>query len=305
MIAFQWFPVYFAPDLTEDLMRILVTGGNGLTGRYIVSRLARDHEVEVLDRRAIERPGIRTHQADILDLGALKSLTRGFETVVHCAAIPNPLEHPPEQVYSTNTVGTFNVLEASAANNVRRVVFMSSESVLGFAFSGGAVEPEYLPVDEDHPLRPVDAYGLSKSAGESLCAAYARRGALETVCLRPSWIWVPEEAELRRYRELIFHPEAWRQTLWAYVHVLDLAEAVVGALQSPLDSGHATCFVGAAENWTGRDSRDLAREFFPRARILDAARSGPYSLVSLRGAERLLGYRPRYSMHDLPGFEHP
>lgn len=284
-------------------MKILVTGGNGLTGRYIVSRLARDHQVEVLDHRVIDRPTVPAHQADILDLGALRGLTRGCEAVVHCAAIPHPLDHPAEQVYGTNTVGTFNVLEASASNNVRRVVFMSSESVLGFAFSGGTVEPEYLPVDEEHPLRPIDAYGLSKSAGESLCAAYARRQALETVCLRPSWIWVPEEAELRRYRELLAHPEAWRQTLWAYVHVLDVAEAVAAALDCPLDSGHGTCFVGATENWTGRDTRDLAREFFPRVRVLDPARMGPYSLVSLRGAERLLGYRPRYSLHDLPGFE--
>lgn len=286
-------------------MKILVTGGNGLTGRYIVSRLARDHQVEVLDHRVIDRPDIPTHEADILDLGALKHLTRGCEAVVHCAAIPHPLEHPPEKVYGTNTVGTFNVLEASAENKVRRVVFMSSESVLGFAFSGGAVEPEYLPVDEDHPMRPVDAYGLSKSAGESLCAAYARRGALETLCLRPSWIWVPEAAELRRYRELLDHPGEWRQTLWAYVHVLDLAEAVASALECPITPGHATCFVGAAENWTGRDSRDLAREFFPRARLLDPGRPGPYSLVSLRGAERLLGYRPRYSLYDLPGLERP
>ena len=284
-------------------MKILVTGGNGLTGRYIVRRLARDHQVEVLDLRLIEGSTVLAHQADILDLGALKRLTRGCEAVVHCAAIPHPLDHPAEQVYGTNTVGTFNVLEASASNNVRRVVFMSSESVLGIAFSNGAVEPEYLPVDEEHPLRPIDAYGLSKSAGESLCVAYARRHALETVCLRPSWIWVPEEPELRRYRELLAHPEAWPQTLWAYVHVFDVAEAVASALDCPLESGHGTSFVGASENWTGRDTKDLAREFFPRARVLDPARPGPYSLVSLRGAERLLGYRPRYSLHDLPGFE--
>ena len=285
-------------------MKILVTGGNGLTGRYIVSRLAQDHHVEVVDHRVIEHSGVVTHQADVLDIGALRSLTAGCEAVVHLAAIPHPLENPAEDVFRTNTMGTFNVLEASALSGVQRVVFMSSESVLGFAFSNGAVEPEYLPVDERHPLRPVDPYGLSKSVGESLCAAYASRGTLTTVCLRPPWIWVPEEGELQRYRELLGHADSWPQTLWAYVHVLDVAEAVANALTGRFPSGfHGTCFLGAAQNWTGRESRELAQKFFPRARLVDPSRSGPYSLLSLQAAEDLIGFRPRYTFHDLPGLK--
>jgi UDP-glucose 4-epimerase len=285
-------------------MKVLVTGGNGLTGRYIVRRLAQEHQVEVLDHRVIEQAGVVTHQADVLDLPRVKALMEGCEAVVHLAAIPHPLENPPEEVFRTNVMGTFNVLEASASNGVGRLVFMSSESVLGFAFSSGAVKPEYLPIDEGHPLRPIDPYGLSKGVGESLCAAYSRRSSMTTICLRPPWIWVPEEAEVRIYRELLRHPEAWPQTLWAYVHVWDVAEAVASAVGRPLPAGLCgTCFLGAAENWTGRESRELAREFYPRARLAEPARTGPYSLLSLERARELIAYQPTYSLRDLPGLE--
>jgi nucleoside-diphosphate-sugar epimerase len=280
-------------------MKILVTGGNGLTGRYIVNRLAREHQVEVFDHRVIDRSNIPTHKGDVLDIQALKTCARDVEAVVHLAAIPHPLDDPPERVFTTNTVGTFNVLEASASNGVGRVVFMSSESALGFAFSNGKVTPEYLPVDELHVLRPVDPYALSKSAGESLCESYSRRGAMTTICLRPPWIWVPEEGELRRYRELVNQFALWPQTLWAYVHVLDVAEAVAAAVSKPIPSHHDVCFICAAENWTGKDSRELIQRFFPLARLVDPERAGPYSLISWKQAEKLLGYRPRYSLRDI------
>jgi len=287
-------------------MKILVTGGNGLTGRYIVDRLAQEHLVEVLDHRPLERPGILTHQGDVLDLGALKSLTADCGAVVHLAAIPHPLENPPEEVFHTNTMGTFNVLEAASHSGVPRLVFMSSESVLGVAFSNGLVKPEYLPVDEHHPLRPVDPYGISKLLGESLCESYSRRGRLTTVCLRPPWIWVPEEREILRYRELIDAPHSWAQTLWAYVHVFDVAEAVANAVTREFPAGFCgSCFLSAAHNWTGLATRELAERFYPRARLTDPARQGPYSLLASHEAEKIIGFRPRYSYRDLLGLDRP
>ena len=202
-------------------------------------------------------------------------------------------------------MGSFNVLEAAAWNRVGRVIFMSSESVLGFAFSGGKIRPEYFPVDEHHPLRPLDPYGVSKMCGESMCEAFARRGTLTTLCLRPPWIWVPEESEIRKYRDLLERPEAWPQTLWAYVHVADVAEAVASALVREFAPGSShTCFLSARENWTGQDWRELARRYYPGTRILEPERAGPYSLLSHQQASTLLGFQPRYSLHDLPGLEH-
>lgn len=280
-------------------MKVLVTGGSGLVGRFIVEELSAAHEVHVLDKIPPAAQPARFHQTDILDLAAVKRVVRDYEAVVHLAGIPHPLNDPAETVFRVNTLGTFNILESCAASGIPRVVFLSSESTLGFAFSTTRMWPLVVPIDEHHPLRPQDPYGLSKVACELLCAGFSRRTGLQSICLRPPWIWCPVESELARYRELVREYPKWSKNLWAWVHVHDVARAVIMALELNPGLRHEVMFICAEHNWTGHDSRELLQEFFPETREIPESFHGPQSLISFAKAGRILGYRPAHDTSSL------
>jgi len=211
-------------------VKVLITGSSGLIGRFIVDALSTTYAVTLLDVRAPHRKDLPFLQVDLLQAEDVKNTIRGFDAVVHLAGIPHPLERPPEEVFKVNTLGTLNVLESCAANGIPRFILMSSESTLGLAFSSVRMWPEYVPIDEAHPARPQDAYGLSKLTAELLCRAFTGRSGIRTICLRAPWVWVPEHNEIDRYRELVHDYEKWSKSLWAFLHVLDLAHAVELAL---------------------------------------------------------------------------
>lgn len=286
------------------MMKIAVTGGSGLVGQCVVADLQVDYDVVVIDRKPLPlaTDAAEWRPVDIMNLPALTKALNGSEAVVHLAAIPLPLHEPPPVVFGVNAGGTFNVLEACQQLGIKRLVCISSESVLGFAFQHVRQWPLYLPIDEDHPLRPQDAYGLSKLTAELLCAGFSRRGVIQTVCLRPPWIWVPCDAEVARYRELISNYQEWPQTLWAFIHVQDLIQAIRQALGVDLAERHGCFYVNAARNWTGADSRDLARRFFPETRVMADDWQGSASFISNASASQHLGFRPQFGVDDLPLF---
>jgi nucleoside-diphosphate-sugar epimerase len=280
-------------------MKVLVTGGSGLVGRSVVADLSRDHQVDVLDLKNPAGGHSNFHRANMLSLSALTRVVRDYDAVVHLAGIPHPLNDPPEKVFQVNTVGTFNVLEACALGGIPKLIFMSSESTLGFAFSKTRMWPEYLPIDEEHPLRPQDPYGLSKVSGEMLCAAYQRTYGMETIALRAPWIWVEEPAEIETYRRLVREPERWAKNLWAYIHVRDVAQAIRGAIAAAPFGRHEAFFVCADDQWTDLPSRALVAEFYPEVRLPVDALPGRRALISTSKAASLLRFRPECSRDDL------
>jgi nucleoside-diphosphate-sugar epimerase len=280
-------------------VKILVTGGSGLVGKYVVEDLSQSHTVEVLDLKNPRGSHNLFHRANILSLSTLIKIIRGYDVVVHLAGIPHPLDEPPEKVFQVNTVGTFNVLEACALNGVPKVVLMSSESTLGFAFSITRMWPEYVPIDENHPLRPQDPYGLSKVSSELLCAAYTRTYGIQTVCLRPPWVWVQDKKEVERYKQLINDYPKWYKNLWAYVHVLDLVQAVRLSIESTELSFHDSFFITADDNWTGKESRSLLKEFYPETTKIDENFMGTSSLITSAKAKEVLKYKPKFAVKDI------
>jgi UDP-glucose 4-epimerase len=280
-------------------MRILVTGGSGLIGRYVIDELTRSHDVENLDRRKPHRTDIPFHEVDLLDAAQAGSRIRGYDAVVHLAGIPHPLNDPAERVFRTNTLGTFNVLEACAANGIRKVVFMSSESVLGFAFSTTRMWPEYLQIDERHPQRPQDPYGLSKVCCEQLCQGFSRRTGMQTICLRPPWVWVPEPDEIKMYRQLRSEYQKWHKNVWAYIHVFDLAKAVRQCVEATNLPDHDAFFVCASDNWTDAESRSLAMEYYPETKEILPGFTGNCSFISTTKARKSFGFSPGYSWRDI------
>jgi len=281
-------------------MRILVTGGSGLVGRYVVKALQADHDVEILDLKQPAVGDVPFHSIDLLDAAALKQMVREFDVVVHLAGIPHPLNDPADVVFRTNTLGTFNVLEACAANDIRKFIFISSESVLGFAFSTTRIWPLTLPIDEHHPLRPQDPYGLSKVTCEQICSGFTRRTGIQTICLRPPWIWAPEPKEVAFYRQLRAEYPNWFKNLWAYIHVFDVAAAVRTCLERKDLPLHDSLFICARENWTDQESRRLANQFYPETTQLAEDFTGSASFISTKKAKNLIGFEPKYSWRDLP-----
>lgn len=273
-------------------MRVVVTGGSGLAGRAVVEHLvARGYTVTNLDLG----PGddqAPFRRVDLGDLGQVFGGLRGAEAVVHFGAIPRPTFDVPEVVFRTNVMSTFNVLEAASALGIQRVVVASSVSVLGFPFNERPLAPEYVPIDEAHPLLPQDAYALSKQTGEALAAGFARRGQLSVVSLRLAWIHTPATFAAQ-VQPLWADPAAGAPNLWSYIDARDVAEAVRLALEAEID-GHEACFVAAPDSFMPAPSRELVTAHYPST-VMGEAFGNNDSLLNSAKAERLLGFRAMHS----------
>src|SRR3954468_687994 len=175
-------------------MRILVTGARGKVGRATVTAAqAAGHDVTALDLPppVFERPepGAPLYmQADLTDAGSAYAVARDNDAIIHAAAIPEPTRTPPHVVFHNNLMGVFNLLEAAVRFGVPRFVNVSSETVPGFFFPERPFLPDYVPVDEEHPIRPQDPYALAKRFGEELCDAAVRRSDVRCISIRPSWV---------------------------------------------------------------------------------------------------------------------
>ncbi len=171
-------------------MRVLVTGGNGAVGKAAVARLARSgFSVKVIGRSSgIEIPGADYEACDINDYPHLRAMVRGFEAIVHLAAVPNPSAVSSEQVFLANVQGTFNVYKAAEEEGIRRVVQASSINALGVFYGRKPAPVQYLPVDEEHPCVSTDVYSLSKHVIEDIGDYYWRRSGISGVALRLPWV---------------------------------------------------------------------------------------------------------------------
>ena len=164
--------------------RVLVTGGSGQLGAFVVAKLMDHCRVSVLDLKppTVDVPFFK---ANILDRQAVAAAIAGHDAVVQLAALDAAIDATELQFFETNVQGLWNVLEASEAAGVRRTVVCSSVAAVNVSLEN---PPRYLPVDVDHPVAPVTAYGLSKQTGELVARCFARRGPMEVRCLRPTLV---------------------------------------------------------------------------------------------------------------------
>ena len=275
-------------------MKILVTGGQGKVGRFVVQELVNSaDEVTVFDRvPGPERGAIRYLVGDIQDLGQVMEAMHGAEAVIHLAAIHNPNIATTTVTYQTNVVGTFNVHHAAFRLGIKRVVSASSNAVVGWSYSDNFV-PDYLPVDEDHPLRPEDAYGLSKEIGETIARSYALKG-LETVSLRPSGVVTPEELEAIKQtggRK----PSGFQA--YSYIDARDLALAFRLAVAQPLP-GATVMFVVADDSTIAEPLCELYPRIKPSIGDKAIKLTGSRAAYANARAKKLLGWKPVYSWRN-------
>jgi nucleoside-diphosphate-sugar epimerase len=183
---------------------VLITGGAGFIGSHLATALhVLGAKVTVLDDlsgggdpSALPR-GVSFVKGTILDQPLLRHCTDGREFVFHQAAlgsVPRSVEQP-RAFYEANVTGTFNVLEAARAAQVRRIMFAASSSAYG--------DSPTLPKIETMPVSPRSPYAATKVAGESLLAAYAACYPLDTVSLRYFNIFGPRQSADNAYAAVI------------------------------------------------------------------------------------------------------
>jgi nucleoside-diphosphate-sugar epimerase len=281
-------------------VRVAVTGSSGKLGRAVVAALL-EHGWEVvgLDKVPSPRPDVVSSVVDLTDFGdAVEALSAiddrhdGVDALVHLAAIPVPGLLANATTFANNITTSYNTYTAAIRAGVRKIVWASSETVLGLPFDE---PPPYVPVDEEYPPRPNSTYSLVKVLEEELARQLCRWHAdLSMTGLRFSNVMnVEDYAHFPSYQA---DPRSRSWNLWGYIDARDGAQAVRRALEHT--SVGADVFVIAnADTVMLRDNDSLLAEVFP-----DVPRKrpvGPHeTLLSIEKARRVLGYAPEHSWRD-------
>lgn len=276
-------------------MRIAVTGGSGKLGRHVVRRLREDgHQVLNLDRAGERNPGLAI--VDLRDYGqvldvflGLDDRHSGFDAVVHLGAIPAPGIVPDSATFENNMLATYNVFQAARRAGVKKVVYASSETVLGLPFD---VDPPYIPVDEEYPARPERTYSLVKHLEEQMAIELTRWDPeLSIVGLRFSNVMDVEDYE--RFPSFDADPMLRKWNLWGYIDGRDGAQAVARALENG-KPGFEAFIIANADTVMSRSSASLAAEVFPDVKVIKEL-GGHETMLSIDKATRLLGFEPEHT----------
>jgi nucleoside-diphosphate-sugar epimerase len=303
---------------------VLVTGGAGFLGINLLRYLhARGYALTSLDIAPFGYPDMAPHvrviEGDIRRRADLDRALEGCSLVVHCAAAL-PL-YPPEDIHTTDVVGTGLVLESARDHGVSRVVHISSTAVYGI--------PDHHPLDEGDRLHGVGPYGIAKVEAEAVAERYRAAGLIVPV-LRPKSFIGPERLGVfallydwaldRRHFPMIGNGRNRYQLL----DVEDLCEAIVLCLTLPAEAANDTFNIGARDFLTMREDYQVVLDRaghgkriigFPAApaiwglRVLEALGVSPLykwvyetaskdSFVSIEKAQRQLGFTPKFSNRD-------
>lgn len=273
-------------------MKVLVTGGSGKLGTFVVNDLAdQGYDVVSVDQKPPSNlpATARFITTNLHDIGEIAGAIRGAIGVVHLGAIPNPYGVADEIVFSNNTRATFAVLQAASLLGVRKAVIASSVSAYGAAWSPTPLLPRYAPVDEEHPMDNHDAYGLSKEVDERTAEMFCRRDGMQIAALRFHWVGAPDEIagigpNGMTEEELV----ANAKILWGYVDARDAATACRLALEADFGGFEAFNIV-APDTQSFTPTEKLLRTYAPntqlRGRIPETS-----SGFSTEKARRLLGW---------------
>lgn len=284
-------------------MRVLVTGSAGHIGQWQVKAL-RDagYEVRTLDRVARSRKDDWEHiPGDLRDLNTVRRAVDGVDAVAHLGAIANDRRGMPDEVFTINVVGTWNVLQACMEANVPRVVFFSSVNALGNF--GGHRPSAYLPIDDAYPRHPMSTYQLTKHLGEETCRSFTNKYDMVTICLRPMFVSLPEYGHWwggpqNSERRIEFG----RSDYWAYVDVRDVCDATLLALTNTTIT-HDAFLLAADDTTLDIPSAELTDRYYPdtpwRIPREEWLAENPYrTFVDCSHAKTVLGWQPKRRWRD-------
>jgi len=276
-------------------MRVAVTGGSGKLGRSVVRRLSEDgHDVLNLDRTGARGRGFT--EVDLRNYGqvldailGLDDRHAGFDAIVHLGAIPAPGLAPDAATFENNMLATYNVFQAARRAGIKKVVYASSETVLGLPFD---VDPPYIPVDEEYPARPESTYSLVKHLEEQMAIQLTRWDPeLSITGLRFSNVMDPEDYEDFPSFDADATLRKWN--LWGYIDGRDGAQAVARALEHG-KPGFEAFIIANEDTVMSRSSASLAAEVFPGVKVVKELGEHE-TMLSIDKARRLLGFAPEHT----------
>ena len=288
-------------------MRILFTGGSGKAGRHAIAYLIEQgHRVLNLDVIPLDHPGVENRIADITDAGQVFDVMASyagfdelqpgtgvpkFDAVVHFAAIPRLLQTSDNECYRINTLGTYNVIDAAVKYSIRKVIFASSETTYGVCFADGERKPDYLPVDEDHPVIPEDSYAMSKVVNEVTARSFQRRSGFDIYGLRINNVIEPHEYA-ENFPAYFADPALRLRNFFSYIDARDLGHMVECCLKTD-GLGFEVFNVSNDGHSVAETSADLIERFYQGVPVSQMAPDDTF--FSNAKAKKLVGYSPQHN----------
>lgn len=295
-------------------MKVLVTGGYGFIGSHVVDRLIRDGiETVIVDNLTSASSSCYRNPAAVLYVNDIRDevLEDVFarekpDAVIHLAAQIDVSESQRNPLFDANVniLGTLNVLRLCEAHSVQKIVYASSAAIYG--------NPEYLSIDEMHPLNPESCYGVSKSVPESYIRQYASMHGLKYTILRLANVYGPRQSShgeagvvsvfLDRMKEgkgLVIYGDG-EQTR-DFVYVEDVAKAFVDAVRTDGRVDNQTMNIGCGiatsiNTIVGMIGDITGRNFLTN---YEQARPGDilHSYLNNRKAQELMSWSPDYALN--------
>jgi len=291
-------------------MKILITGGLGQVGSYLTEELSREkiNQLTILDNFSskikdfVAPDDALIVEGDILDKELVNDLVSKNDIIIHTAAqvsVINSIEDPIKDAQN-NILGTLTLLDAARRKKIKRFIYFSSAAVYG--------NPEYLPINEDHPTNPMSPYGISKLTGEKYGMIFHSLFGLPFVCLRPFNIYSPrqnpgspysgviskfiERAKLDK-PPIIFGEGSQTRD---FVSVHDVVAVVIKCIEQ-------NSAIGEVFNvGTGIETsvKKLSRLCSDKEPVHQAANSGDIrnSYADISKARKILGYYSKYRLED-------
>jgi nucleoside-diphosphate-sugar epimerase len=271
-------------------MNILVTGGSGRVGRYVVRDLvAAGHTVTNADLAPVPaQPGsfLRVDLTDPGDVYQALAYSKS-ETVIHLGAWANAGVVPDTRTYGDNVRGAYNVFQACADLGIKRIVYASSAQVYGFAQAA----PLYAPVDEDHPLRPCNSYALSKVVSEQAADYFVKQFGLNILSFRFMGVRMPSEIA-PEIAAMASNPASGAWLLWTRTDARDAALACRLAVEAESVPSGPYNITGARVVLDESAESLVATHFSSQTEIRGL--EGYNSPLSIARAQEAFGYAPRY-----------
>lgn len=292
-------------------MRVVVTGGSGRLGQFVLRELfTHAHQVSALDATKPRECACPTYVVDLTNVAGLIEHFKNADAVIHLARQRFPYtesgfnsftqrwEFPDvagdAMRFNSNVAMTNNVLAAAQATGVKKIVCGSSLAIYGLYYPVADLQPDYLPIDEAHPLRPQDPYGLTKLVGEKLCEVVSQKSGMQIASLRFSGIYTEEHRGLLAERS---KQPTIRGTgaLWSYLDVRDAARACRLALEVEF-AGHQAFNICAPDTIMDIPTRELVSRYLSQIKDLREGLDGRSSGYSVAKAKSVLGVEAKISL---------
>ncbi len=292
--------------------RYLVTGASGYVGREVVQQLLDlGKKVTAIDLLPPDQD-IPYIKVDMTDAKALEQALEGksFDCILHIASLPGDTGDP-QQMVRVNVNGCLNMLEFARKTNAKRFVQTSSISAYEWYPATKFNPPDYMPVDEKHPLRPKDMYSSTKQIQEILGMTYFHQYGVPVSILRLTAVVGPygrgggrgyrEMAEQLAKGERVQIPHFSAEELCHYVDVRDVARLQIVLSEHPAAVGQIFLCAGP-KPVSGTDFVQIVKRFNPD---IQADFGFPWSMAQggqiafdMSKAKKLLGFEPKYSLED-------